>query len=31
MDVLPQDTILSHIDFVENYTLEIQNEIQSMH
>jgi hypothetical protein len=27
MDVLPRDTILSHINFVENYTFEIQNEI----
>jgi hypothetical protein len=27
MDVLPRDTILSHINFAENYTFEIQNEI----
>jgi hypothetical protein len=28
---LPEDAILSHIDFAENYSFEIQNEIQSMH
>jgi hypothetical protein len=28
---LPFDCILSHIDFAENYTFQIQNEIQSMH
>jgi hypothetical protein len=31
MDVLLSDMISSHIDFVEHYTFEIQNEIQSMH
>jgi hypothetical protein len=31
MDSLPSNTILSHIDFVENYNFEMQNEIQSMH
>jgi hypothetical protein len=31
MDVLPQDIILSHIDFAKTYTFEIQNEIQLMH
>ena len=31
MNDLPKDAILSHIDFVENYTFQIQNEIQSMH
>jgi hypothetical protein len=28
---LPKDVILSHIDFAENYTFQIDNEIQSMH
>jgi hypothetical protein len=28
---LPFDCILSHIDFVEKYTFQIQTEIQSMH
>jgi hypothetical protein len=28
---LPSDSILSHIDFAENYSFQIQNEIQSMH
>ena len=31
MENLPGDAILSHIDFVENYSFQIQNEIQSMH
>ena len=31
MSDLPKDTILSHIDFAENYSFKIQNEIQSMH
>jgi hypothetical protein len=30
MSDLPADMILSHIDFVENYSFQIQNEIQSM-
>ena len=28
---MPRDVILSHVDFAENYTFQIQNEIQSMH
>ena len=28
---LPKHTILSHIDFAENYTFQVQNEIQSMY
>lgn len=31
MSTLPEDTILSHIDFAENYSFQQQNEIQSMH
>jgi hypothetical protein len=31
MTDLPEDAILSHIDFAENYSFKIQNEIQSMH
>jgi hypothetical protein len=31
MSDLPEDTILSHIDFAENYSFKIQNEIQSMY
>jgi hypothetical protein len=31
MSDLPADMILSHIDFAENYSFQIQNEIQSMH
>jgi hypothetical protein len=31
MDNLPLDTILSHIDFVENYSFKMKNEILSMH
>jgi hypothetical protein len=31
MSDLPTDMILSHIDFAENYSFQIQNEIQSMH
>lgn len=31
MDNFPLDTILSQIDFAENYSFEMQNEIQSMH
>jgi hypothetical protein len=31
MKELPADAILSHVDFAENYSFEIQNEIQSMH
>ena len=31
MENLPEDTILSHIDFAENYSFQMQNEIQSMH
>jgi hypothetical protein len=27
----PSDTIISMIDFAENYSFEIQNEMQSMH
>jgi hypothetical protein len=29
METLPEDTILSHVDFVENYGFQVQNEIQS--
>ena len=28
---MPRDVILSHVDFAENYTFQIQNEIQSRH
>jgi hypothetical protein len=28
---LPENVILSHIDFAKNYTFQIDNEIQSMH
>jgi hypothetical protein len=28
---LLEDVLLSHIDFVKNYTFQIENEIQSMH
>jgi hypothetical protein len=31
MDNFPLDSILSQIDFAENYSFEMQNEIQSMH
>jgi hypothetical protein len=31
MNDLPVDMILSHIDFAENYSFQIQNEIQSMY
>jgi hypothetical protein len=31
MSDLPADMILSHIDFAENHSFQIQNEIQSMH
>ena len=31
MENLGEDCILSHIDFAENYTFEIQNQIQSMY
>jgi hypothetical protein len=31
MENLLDDAILSYIDFVENYTFQMQNEIQSMH
>lgn len=31
MENLPHDAILSHIDFAENYSFQMQNEIQSMH
>jgi hypothetical protein len=29
METLPEDTILSHVDFFENYGFQVQNEIQS--
>jgi hypothetical protein len=28
---VPTDTLISYVDFSENYTLKVQNEIQSMH
>jgi hypothetical protein len=31
METLPEGSILSHIDFAENYFFQVQNEIQSMH
>jgi hypothetical protein len=31
MENLLEDTILSHIDFAENYSFQMQNKIQSMH
>jgi hypothetical protein len=31
MENLPEDTILSHIDFAQNYSFQMQNEIQSMY
>jgi hypothetical protein len=31
MGDLPKNVILSHINFIENYTFQIENEIQSMH
>jgi hypothetical protein len=31
MECMGEDVILSHIDFAENYTFEIQNQIQSMY
>ena len=31
MKEMPRDVLLSHIDFAENYSFEIQNEVQSMH
>ena len=31
MEMLPHDIVLSHIDFAENYTFEMQTEIQSLH
>jgi hypothetical protein len=31
METLPEGSILSHVDFAENYSFQVQNEIQSMH
>ena len=31
MKEMPRDVLLSHIDFAENYSFEIQNEVQSMY
>jgi hypothetical protein len=31
LEVFPKNNIMSVVDFVENYSFEIQNEVQSMH